>query len=80
MHCAEFGKRGVKLTDISKLTFGVGTHGQLRKKPHHVLGSTCRIGVGLERSLIPIRVNQYCCTDSSGDIFTCSRFHAGLRW
>ncbi len=38
-------------------TFGVGTDGQLRKKPHHVLDSTYRIGVGSERSLILIRVN-----------------------
>ncbi len=37
----------------TKRTFGVGTHGQLRKKPHHVLDSTYRIGFGLERSLIP---------------------------
>ncbi len=33
---------------ISTHTFGVGTHGQLRKKPHHVLDSTYRIGVGLD--------------------------------
>jgi hypothetical protein len=41
---------------ISERSFGVGTYGQLRKKPHHVLDSTYRIGVGLERSLITIRV------------------------
>ncbi len=42
---------------ISKHTFGVVTHGQLRKKPHHVLGSTYRIGIGLERFFILICVN-----------------------
>jgi hypothetical protein len=51
---------------VSERTFGVGTHGQLRKKPHHVLDSTYRTGVGLEQSFIPIRVDYYCCTDSSG--------------
>ncbi len=50
---------------ISKHTFRVGTHGQLRKKPHHVLDSTYRIGIELEISLIAIRMIQYHCTDSS---------------
>ncbi len=51
-----------------------------RKKPHHVLDSIYRIGDGLEMSFIPIRVILYCCTDSSGDIFSCTRLHAGLMW
>jgi hypothetical protein len=32
----------------SKSTFRNGTHCQLRKKPHHVLDSTFRIGIGLD--------------------------------
>jgi hypothetical protein len=51
-----------------------------RKKPYPVLGSTYRIGDGSEISLIPIRMIYYHCTDSSGDIFACTRLHAGLRW
>jgi hypothetical protein len=41
---------------ISKRTFGVGTHGQLRKKLHNVLDSMYRIGVGWIHCLVPIRV------------------------
>ncbi len=51
-----------------KRTFGVDTHCQLGKIPYPVPGSTYRIGVGLEVSLIPIRVISYRCTDSSGGI------------
>jgi hypothetical protein len=32
---------------ISERTFGVGTYGQLSKKPHLVLDSTYKIGVGM---------------------------------
>jgi hypothetical protein len=39
---------------MSRCIFGVGTHGQLGKTPHHVLGSMYRIGVGLDTSLILI--------------------------
>ncbi len=55
---------------ISKRTFGVGTHGQLRKKPHHVLDSMYRIGVGLDTLfdsnlcdliLLPWLLWQYLC-------------------
>jgi hypothetical protein len=65
---------------ISERTFGVGTHGQLGKKPHPVLESMYRIGVGLDTLLIPISVISYCCTDSSGDILTYSRYPIELRW
>jgi hypothetical protein len=41
---------------VSKRTFRVGTHDQLRKKQHQVLDSTYRIGIGLEISLILICV------------------------
>ncbi len=51
-----------------------------RMKPYHVLGSTYRIGDGSKISLIPICVIYYGCTDSSGNIFACTRLHAGLRW
>ncbi len=51
-----------------------------RKKPHHVLDSMYRIGVGSEISLFLICMIQYHCTDSSGNIFACTRLHAGLRW
>jgi hypothetical protein len=49
-------------------TFGVGIHGQLRKKPHPVLESMYRIGVGLDTSLIPTHAISYQYTDSYGSI------------
>jgi hypothetical protein len=51
-----------------------------RKIPYHVLGSTYRIGDGSGTSSIPIRMIYYHCTDSSGNIFACTRLHSGLRW
>ncbi len=60
--------------------FGVGTHGQLGKRPHPVLGSTYRIGVGLDTSLIPIHAISYLYTDSSGDILKYSRYPTKPRW
>jgi hypothetical protein len=65
---------------MSECTFGVGTHGQLGKKPHPVLESTYRIGVGLDVSLIPIHAISYQYTDSSKGILLYSRYPAKLRW
>ncbi len=65
---------------ISNSTFGVGTHSQLEKIPHTVPESMYRIGIGLDTLLIPIHVISNCCTDSSGDILTSSRFPTKLRW
>ncbi len=60
--------------------FRVGTHGQLGKRPHPVLGSTYRIGVGLDTSLIPTHVISYLYTDSSGSILIYSRYPTKPRW
>jgi hypothetical protein len=65
---------------MSKCTFRVGTHGQLGKKPHPVLESMYRIGVGLDTSLIPTMAISYLYTDSSGGILLYSRYPAELRW
>ncbi len=59
---------------IFERTFGVDTHGQLGKIANPVPESTYRIDIGLEISFIPICVTSYCCTDSSRDILTYSRF------
>jgi hypothetical protein len=64
----------------SEHTFRVGTHGQLGKKPHPVIESMYKIGVGLDTPLTPICVVSYRCTDSSGDILTYSRYPTKLRW
>jgi hypothetical protein len=54
---------------ISESTFGVDTHGQLRKKPHPVLESRYRISVELGTSLIPrICAISYRDTDCYGGI------------
>jgi hypothetical protein len=55
---------------MSDSTFGVDTHGQLRKKPHPKLEFTYRIGIELGTSLIPICAISYWYTDSTGAIFT----------
>ncbi len=60
--------------------FGVGTHGQLGKRPHPVLGSTYRIDAGLDTSLIPIHAISYLYTDSSRGILICSRYPTKPRW
>jgi hypothetical protein len=65
---------------MSDGTFGVVTHGQLGKRPHHVLESMYRIGIGLDTSLIPIHVISYLYTDSSGGILMYSRYPTKLRW
>ena len=65
---------------MSVCTFGVVTHGQLGKRPHPVLESTYRIGVGLDTSLIPTDATSYPSTDSYGGIFMCSRYPSELRW
>ncbi len=51
-----------------------------RKKTHPVPECTYRIGVGLDTFLIPILVNSYHCTDSSGGIITYSRYPTKMRW
>ncbi len=58
---------------MSGCIFGVGTHGQMGKRPHPKLGSTYRIGVGLDTSL-----NLY--TDSSGGILIYSRYPTKPKW
>jgi hypothetical protein len=65
---------------MSECTFGVGTHGQLGKKPYPVLEFTYKIGVGWDTSLIPIHVISYLYTDSSRAILKYSRYPAKLRW
>jgi hypothetical protein len=75
-----YGAGFYRISYTSECTFGVGTHGQLGKKPHPVLESTYRIGIGLDTLSIPIRVISYCCTDSSGDILIYSRYPTKLRW
>ncbi len=60
--------------------FGVDTHGQLGKGPHPVLGSTYRIDVGLDTSLISIHAISYLYTNSSGGILIYSRYPAKPRW
>jgi hypothetical protein len=60
--------------------FEVGTHGQLGKRLHPVLGSTYRIGIGLDTSLIPIHAISYLYTDSSGGILIYSRYPTKPRW
>ncbi len=65
---------------MSVCTFGVDTHGQLGKRPHPVLESMYRIGVGLDTSLIPTAAISYQSTDSYGGIFMCSRYPSELRW
>ncbi len=59
---------------------GFYTHGQLIKKPHPVLESTYRIGIGLDTSLIQILAISYWYTDSSGGILIYSRYPSKLRW
>ncbi len=65
---------------MSGCIFGVGTLGQLGKKPHPVLESTYRIGVGLDTSLIPIHAISCLYTDSFGGILMYSRYPTKLRW
>ncbi len=65
---------------MSGCIFGVGTHGQLGKRPSPVLGSTYRSGVGLDTSLIPIHAISYLYTDSSGGILIYSRYPTKPRW
>ncbi len=60
--------------------FRVGAHGQLGKRPQSVLGSTYRIGVGLDTSLTPIHAISYLYTDSSRGILIYSRYPTELRW
>ncbi len=60
--------------------FGVRTHGQLGKRPHPVLGSTYRIGIGLDKSLISFHAISYLYTDSSGGILIYSRYPTKPRW
>jgi hypothetical protein len=64
---------------MSECTFGVGTHGQLGKKPYPVLESTYRIVVGLDISLIPIHAISYLYTDSSRGTLMYSRYPTELR-
>jgi hypothetical protein len=64
---------------MSEYTFRVGTHGLLGKKPHPVLESMYRIGIGLDTSLIPIHAISYLYIDSSKGIFKYSRYPAKLR-
>jgi hypothetical protein len=65
---------------MSGCIFGVGTHGQLGKRPHPVLGSSYRIGIGLDTSLIPIHAISYLYTDSSRGILIYSRYPTKPRW
>jgi hypothetical protein len=65
---------------MSACTFGVVTHGQLGQKPHPVLESMYRIGIGLDPSFIPIQTISYLYTDSSGCLEMSSRYPTELRW
>ncbi len=46
--CSSTPVNGLGQSHMYECTFGVGTHGQLSKKPHHVLDSTYRTGVRLD--------------------------------